>query len=166
MEERFVVKTELDKKGCRIVARVRDRKFRYVRFAVILLGLLYIVLSWAVRDPNALLYTILLGALASLAAFRPQIQGWISWRSVKDSARDSELRFTDEGIQVSSSAAQGTNLHSKYGKIVETKEYFLLYPQKNLANVLPKADFTVGNPDEFAAFLAEKTGLTVEKLRG
>ena len=39
MEERFVVKTELDKKGCRIVARVRDRKFRYVRFAVILLGL-------------------------------------------------------------------------------------------------------------------------------
>lgn len=48
-----------------------------------------------------------------------------------------------------------------YGTLEKTS-YFV---GKGLGHILPKAEFEAGDPEEFRAFLAGRTGLPVTRLR-
>lgn len=67
-----------------------------------------------------------------------------------------EFRFDADGFQL---RFRGEKKLHKYGDLVqsiETEKHYFLYLNRNLAYILPKADFAAGDAGAFAAFLQEK----------
>ena len=54
--------------------------------------------------------------------------------------------------------------YGAFESIFHGKEAFYLYLNRQQALVIPERCFTHGDPSAFGAFLAEKTGLTVEEV--
>lgn len=67
-----------------------------------------------------------------------------------------EYRFDAEGFQL---RYKGEKILHKYADVVqalETEDYYFLYLSRNMAYILPKADFAQGQASAFAAFLQQQ----------
>lgn len=168
MEAKFVVHRIARRQDMTPFARVLYAKRRIVYF---ILALVY----WAVfayythayywSGYHALL--LLLAVLFSLyAAFFPRYMGWRIWRGRNKKARESVLTFCDDCVRASSTLDEGTIHYDVFLRLVENDKYFFLFIQKYSAHVLPKDQFTQGDPADFSAFIAEKTGLQIERMKG
>ncbi len=102
-----------------------------------------------VFKPDTLVYP------AAAIAFFSLIFGWSPIAAVKKinpAIRDNpqEFRFSDGGIDCSTGVSQSKldwNLWIKYG---ESREFFLLYPSRQAAQIIPKRAFS--SESELAAF--------------
>ncbi len=76
--------------------------------------------------------------------------------SLPDEPIKQEFRFDAEGFQL---RFQGQKKLHKYSDVIQTIEsdkHYFLYLTRNLAYILPKADFAAGDAKTFAAFLQGK----------
>ena len=49
--------------------------------------------------------------------------------------------------------------------VCETKEYFALLQSRNHGHIYDKNGFSWGTPEEFRAFIQQKTGLKIQKVQ-
>ena len=92
---------------------------------------------------------------------------WLLGRSVEKYAADYEpfemwVEFRDDGFRCS--YCEDDNAYSDITAIKENDRYFFLLIKGGHA-VLRKGCFTIGDESEFAAFLAEKSGLNVRRTK-
>ena len=92
---------------------------------------------------------------------------WLMGRSVEKYAADYEpfdmwVEFRDDGFRCS--YCEDDNAYSDITAIKESDRYFFLLIKGGHA-VLRKGCFTVGDEAEFAAFIAEKSGLNVRRTK-
>lgn len=92
---------------------------------------------------------------------------WLMDRSVEKYAADYEpfdmwVEFRDDGFRCS--YCEDDNAYSDITAIKESDRYFFLLIKGGHA-VLRKGCFTVGDEAEFAAFIAEKSGLNVRRTK-
>jgi len=86
-------------------------------------------------------------------------------KRAEDTLKSVIYTFGDEKISIRDGEEE-FEAYDSFEKITEDSERFMLYMRRTYALILPKQDFTHGNPDEFAAFISEKTGLEVKRVKG
>ena len=84
--------------------------------------------------------------------------------SLPDEPIKQEFRFDAEGFQLRFRGEKKLHKYSDLERGVETGKHYFLYLNRNLAYILPKADFAMGNAAAFAAFLQEK-GVPVVQVK-
>lgn len=70
------------------------------------------------------------------------------------------ITFTDETQNFSSEFESSSLKYSAFEALVETENTFFLFVGRNQAVTVGKDEFSFGTPDEFRAFIQEKTGKT------
>ena len=165
MEKRFEVKTTLSLQDNLALHKVHG-KAQQTRFCLYsMLAAVAALYLWIRQDKYALLFTLLTVLLIACTLFYPIILGRLSYKKSRAEICENTYSFYDHKIGVRSAREDSLNDYDVFTQIQENSRYFFLYTKGTLVLVLPKRDFLLGNPEGFAAFMANKTGLTPRKLR-
>ena len=156
MKRSFTVNTKHTEDAYRVYAKVHlDARSTPLTQAVsIVLGIVITAggVFAIVNQGFRLLYaiTVVVGLLCILS--RPLGL----WNMRRRLVRNAENNFT-----VTYPGQSETIPYRDLKRAVETEHYFFLYTDVRMAHILPKQDFTWGDPAAFGPFIAEKSGLTV-----
>jgi len=165
MDKHFEVKTTLSFEDNMILHKIHGKDSQHRTMLYTALAAVAAVYLWVKQDKYALLFTILTLVLALIAVFYSRILGSLSYKRIKNEIGEQVYTFYDRQIGVKSAQEDSLNEYKVFTKIVETPERYFLYTQGTLVLVLPKKDFILSNADNFGGFLANRTGLTVKKLK-
>lgn len=162
MEARFVVRPQLELRDFAAFARILYGKVRilYLMMCIVFWGL---VLFMVGRDVVFVAFAIL---ITLLTLFLPVIMGWRIRRGMNQKLKESEYRFSEERVEITTNLDAGVAKYDAFVKIAEDSEHYFLLVGKYGGYILPKRDFVEGEPAEFAAFITEKTGLEMKFVRG
>lgn len=98
------------------------------------------------------------------AARLDAIRGWKEKKKYEGTITSTSF-FDDHLCDVSNQNATTTLAYSGVTAIEESDDFFLmLYPGAR-AIITAKSDFTIGTPDDFRAFIVEKTGKKIKLIR-
>ncbi len=161
MEPRFEMQTTVNKDLVKQLAHytLMKPRFRISRLILLCIGLFELWLS----SPAS----IAVGVLAILYTLcYPLLIQWNYWRRNQPKAGTlySYSFFDDRFTIVNGSLSQSAQYDDLF-EVEETKEVFGLKRDKNGAVILPKSAFTLGSPDDFRAFIEEKTGKKIRFIR-
>ncbi|NLF28755.1 MAG: YcxB family protein [Clostridiales bacterium] len=76
-----------------------------------------------------------------------------------------DCRFSDDAVRSTDELQKVEASYRSYSRFVECRGYYLLFIGAGKAVTLKKTGFTVGNPDDFPAFIGEKTNLKLERVK-
>lgn len=168
MKRSFTVNTKHTEDAYRVYAKVHlDARSTPLTQAVsIVLGIVITAggVFAIVNQGFRLLYaiTVVVGLLCILS--RP-LGLWNMRRRLVQNAENMSMnidyQFLDDNFTVTYPGQSETIAYRDLKRAVETEHYFFLYTDVRMAHILPKKDFTWGDPAAFAPFIAEKSGLTV-----
>lgn len=74
-----------------------------------------------------------------------------------------DYRFFPDGFQLRYQGQKESKTYADIQQALESRDYFFLYMSRSMAFILPKADFTQGDPAAFASFL-EDNQITLTQL--
>ena len=162
MEARFVVRPKLELRDFAAFARILYGKVRilYLMMCIVFWGL---VLFMVGRDIVFVAFAIL---ITLITLFLPVIMGWRIRRGMNQKVKESEYRFSEERVEITTNLDAGVAKYDAFVKIAEDSEHYFLLVGKYSGYILPKRDFVEGEPTKFTAFIAEKTGLEMKFVRG
>ena len=162
MEARFVVRPKLDLRDFAAYARLLYGKARilFVMLCIVSWGLVFFVVG---RDVVFIAYSIL---VTLYTLFFPVIMGWRIRRGLNRKVKESEYRFSEERVEITTNVDAGVSKYDAYVKLASDRERYFLLVGKYGGHILPRRDFVKGEPAEFAAFITEKTGLEMKFVRG
>ena len=174
-EKRFVIRPRLERKLLEDlvalhskVGKDTDTKINRIANAVLLIaGIILLacsaVLFWLGGVSGTALLSLALGAFAVVwFAFRGRIAARRMQRNSEKYAQDQVITLDDAGIRAESKAAQTAYQYDAVEAIYHWRGAYVLYVDKVHILPLPIADFIEGSPDDFAAYITEKTGLPVQ----
>lgn len=161
MEPRFEMQTTVNKDLMKQLAHysLMKPRFRISRLLLLCIGLFELWLS----SPAS----IAVGVIALLYALcYPMLIQWNYWRRNQPKAGTlySYSFFDDRFTIVNGSLSQSAQYDDLF-EVEETKEVFGLKRDKNGTVILPKPAFTTGSPEDFRAFIEEKTGKKIKFIR-
>ena len=90
---------------------------------------------------------------------------WLVWRQEAKNISPVCVCLNDDGLTLKSPKGTEVRPYSAFTKAWVYKEYWLLFLDKHHAEILPRSAMTVGDPDAFPAFWAEKTGIPIKKFK-
>ncbi len=173
----FQIHSAYDRKALKTMARVLRKTMRRKRsialrvfgwFAVTLMLLSEIALaaldafSWDVETALILLLCVV---MVATLLFEDDLNGWLAAFSLIPGTREADTRFTPDCYTVVTQAAEVRWNYENIKAVGETSDSFVLMLSKRHTQQFPKAGMTEGTPDEFRAFLTEKTGLPVRFVK-
>ena len=165
MEPRFIVRTTLDKPACKALARHQMRKLKFYFWATDVVLAVLVAMLWRQGSAFAGLASMALLLVLAYTLFCDQLAGAMIYRSANLSDGETEYAFGEDAVTVTNRAETGRIRYASFFGIHETATHCFLYIQKNVAIVLPKKDITVGDPAQFGAFIAGKTGKALLRCR-
>ncbi len=104
------------------------------------------------------LYGLILAVVGLVLACMPLIRRYTHIRAYRDSKKyqgEIEVTFADEQIEVRSNDGESRLKWSVYSKMLDTKNFLLLYLSPRLFSIVPKKAFA-GPADEFIDFAKDK----------
>lgn len=122
------------------------------------------ILLWAWNSEEKILLSIVTLLVWAVVLFMDRFYGWIFYRGRNRAVKEISYTFNDEAVLLQDALEEGKLDYAAFVKLVEDRKYFFLFVQKHAAHILPKAGFTQGDPADFAAFIAEKTGIEVKRV--
>lgn len=168
--------------GTKGVQRLSDRGMRRGGWLLLLLGGFVTLMYWP--DPLNLQlplmmawpgpFFLVVGAMIVIQRRPGQAESlqpyWAQRAWKKWSGQDPELRwryrFTPEGVELHNSGSDHRYDYSHLQKVWEDEGHFYLTLDGRVWHILNKSQFTKGNPEQFALFLAEQTGRPVRWVNG
>lgn len=75
------------------------------------------------------------------------------------------IHFFDDGFQDAFSDREIRYMYRAVQAVYETEAHFILFVTKATAEVVKKSAFTTGDPAQFADFIQQKTGLSIQYLK-
>lgn len=120
------------------------------------------ILLWVWNGEDKILMLVLALLVWAIALFLDRFVGWRVYRGRNRGVKEISYTFCDETLLIQDALKEGKIGYAAFTRLVEDRKRYFLYVQKRAAFILPKSDFTKGDPAEFAAFIAEKTGLKIK----
>ena len=158
MHPKYIVRTTLDRAACRALARHQMRRLKFYFFSLDIMLAVCVVMLWVRGSAFAGLASVVLLLLLAYTLFSDRLAGAMIFQSANHDVGETEYAFFEDEIKAVNRAETSRLHYAGFPAIHETGEHFFLYIQKNVAIILPKADFAEGDPAKFGLFLAEKTG--------
>ena len=153
-------------KGLRKTVRKKhSRRSHFFGWIVIILGLL---LSWpsdaGIEKKNVVTW-IVIAILLLVTVFEDQLNGWLARKRMLPGSAHAKATFTEEGYRSETGAGNTNWNYETISALAETNDYFIFLFGQNHAQVYDKRTMTGGTPEEFRAFLQEKTGKELAALK-
>ena len=172
MEEvRFVVRPRLERKLLEDlvalhskVGKDTDTKINRIANAVLLIAGIVLLACSAVLFWTATFLLSLLVGVVGLVLYGSR-RRFAAGRMQRNSEKYSQNQTTtvdDEGIRVVSGSAEAAYRFDAVEAVYRWRGAYVLYVDKVHIIPLPLADFVEGSPDDFPAYISEKTGLSVQ----
>lgn len=132
-------------------------------FASLILNFLRIkVTSWSI--PICIGFLAFVFAVYDQWGDRRRLVALLSWREYKDKDTEFYYRFVENEFTVHSPVADSRYDYSVVQDIVEGTGHYLLITGVNMAHILRKEDFIVGNFADFGPWLSQKLGKEIIKM--
>ena len=173
--EKFVVRPRLERRLLEDLVALhskvgKDTDTKITRAADIVLlvmGIVMIVDAAVMFALNGVtgtfVLTLLVGAAALvLFAFRRRFAARRMQRNSEKYSQNQTTTVDDEGIRVVSGSAEAAYRFDAVEAVYRWRGAYVLYVDKVHIIPLPLADFVEGSPDDFPAYISEKTGLSVQ----
>ena len=97
--------------------------------------------------------------------FRNRLNAKISQKNFLKGVGTEYLIFNDEALFARNNKGEGKYFYEAFTELYTDGERYYLLADKKHAIILPKRSFTEGDPETFAAFFAEKTGLAIQTIK-
>ena len=170
MEARYVVVQKYTKELCRnfgaVAQRFASRKasFLFVMILFSLMSAVNFVLGSVVWGFFLVIWAM---AFLFLMLFAPELNGMKIYRALSTTLCTDGLSvaFFDDRFEERSAVSAASYLYEAIVRIAETNTVYFLYTGKNMAILIDKRAFTKGDAESFSAFISQKTGKTVEKVK-
>ena len=104
-------------------------------------------------------------ALGCLFIFLPR---WRARQAIKNASRildPVEVTISDEGIESSNSVAAGKSSWDAFTRYAETKNLFMVYPNRVMFHIYPRRVFTPDEVDTFRGMLEQRLGAASKAYR-
>lgn len=164
MENRFEVKATFDLNAAKAIDRATNRAFHIFLWVVLGLAVaLAAVMVFAFEDSNKLFWGLICGWFILLSLGYRWLNPRIIMRGYNKKVGEVTYGFGEDALRIDCAVECATVQYDAMVKLVEARDYFLLYPQKRAAYALPKAGFTRGSAADFLPFIEQKTGLTAKR---
>ena len=176
MEEvRFVVRPRLERKLLEDlvalhskVGKDTDTKIsRAADLVLLVVGVILVVDAAVMFALNGFTGTFLLSLLVGIAGLvlygsRRRFAAQRMQRNSEKYSKNQTTTVDDEGIRVVSGSAEAAYRFDAVEAVYRWRGAYVLYVDKVHIIPLPLADFVEGSPDDFPAYISEKTGLSVQ----
>lgn len=172
MEARFAAKQYLNEEDviAFVKAHYRKQLSKGVLISVLSFVILFVLsnLIWDWLSWTAVVVSCIVFCIIVLWEMRllPRKIAREMMKAANPKAGTTVLSLYDDKAIDQDNLSEHVMCYGNFLEFVETEDYFFLYIQKNQAYMLNKLNFTHGNPAEFAAFISEKTGLEVKRVKG
>ena len=164
LDDRFVVKATFDLEAAKAIDRATNRAFHILLWVVLALAIvLAAVMILVFEDADIVFWGLICGWLAVLTLGYKLLNPRIILRSYNKKVGEVTYGFGEDALRIDCAVEHSVVQYAALVKLVEAKDYFLLYPQKRAAFALPKARFVQGSAVEFLPFIEQKTGLTAKR---
>lgn len=174
---RFTVETAysaraMSRLGRALRCTLRKKHNRISRFIgwtlVVLIVILLVPLGGApfVWDTRTRLDLLVLVVLLPTLLFEDQINGWIAWKRRLPGTETCTTWFGETVYCNALESGKSEFAYDRVLRLVETRDYFVMILSKNHGQLYAKSGLSGGTVEEFRAFLQEKTGQPVEKIKG
>ena len=158
----------LSRAGALVGSRTKSLIWRLVGAAISLYMFYMAAMALFVLEGMAVFGVIyLLCALAAGAwtLFVYRIRGWYIQRMFLKGPQEQKAFFKEDNYEIIAGEDHAVGEYGDLWKIGQSKDYFLLFLGKNVGHILAKAGMTGGTPEQFQAFLEEKTGKEMLQLK-
>lgn len=158
-------------RGWSVGKKVRRKLIYFVMGgALILMGCFVIALPLILgdRQPYFLapgIFLLVWGLLAILFGISLNIDGWLTWRRYSPKNTEIQIEFCEDYFASYFPTGESRTSYTVIQKLFEDQMRYFLFVNKNAAVIIRKDSFTVGDPTEFGAWIAEKTEEEITKLR-
>lgn len=156
-------------RGLRKTVRKKRSRRVHIFAAVVILLELFLLIATAVSgepfgagDVGTL---IALGIVISASLFEDRMNAWIAKKNLLPGSELAVATFEEDGYLSVTGAAESKFFYAQILAIAETKRYFILLLSAKHAQAYDKTRISGGSEEDFRAFLAEKTGKTVEYIK-
>lgn len=150
------------------IRRKRSRRTHVFGWIIMLLALLLTLprngAPFVLEGRMVLTWLVVLVLLVVLIWEDP-INAWLARRRALPGTQESTVVFTQEGFHSSVEMGSSDWHYDKILQIAELQDYFVFVFSSSHGQVYDKRTLTGGTPEEFAAFITERTGKPVQKLR-
>lgn len=165
MDKRFVFRTTLSRQDVQALAKQQMRK--NVRFMALCCTILVAgtILLWVRGGEYRVFLSVAAAVLIVLTVFMEKIMGALMYRNANREAGETSYTFTDSDVYMRCKAQEGGIAYKVFEQIIETNDRFFLCIQRS-AFILPKKDLAEGDLEDFRAFLSEKTGKAIRRVKG
>lgn len=102
-------------------------------------------------------------AFILLFVFKNRVNAWASRRNTAK-MENLTIKCSDDGITEKSTEMLVQVPYTAIARVFHYRQRYFLFVDKRRAYILPEAHFVVGDPRDFASFITEKTGKTVEYI--
>lgn len=165
MEARFKVQTHTSLEDMVALQRVSQPKWsRVLLWISAIICTVGSILIWAWGGEDKILMSVIALLVWAMALFADRFSGWLAYRGRNHAVKEISYTFCDETMLVQDALEDGRLGYAAFVKLLEDRRYYFLFVQKRAAHILPKMDFTQGNPADFVVFIAEKTGIKVKQV--
>lgn len=105
---------------------------------------------------------VLMGvAFILLFVFKNRVNAWASRRNTAK-IKNLTIKFSDTTLTEKNEQALVQMPYTSFTRVLYYKKRYFLFVDKRRAYILPEGHFAVGDPRDFADFIAQKTGHPVE----
>lgn len=160
------------RRGWSVIKSATRRKMFYFVAGVllVLMGYFVIALPLAYGDwqPHMLVLgglTLFWGLLSFFFWKIPNINSWLTWKRYSPKNTEVLVEFCEDYFAGYMPTGESRTSYTVIQKLFEDQMRYFLFVNKNTAVIVRKDGFTVGEPAEFGAWIAEKTGEEITKLR-
>lgn len=105
------------------------------------------------------------GVYLLLSLRRTPLGAGAAWRSYPEKGKLLTYRATEDGVICQSEGSRLNFAYSLVQCVLEDRERFYLFVDQRAAHMLRKDGFVQGAPEEFRAFITQKTGQPVEMIK-
>ena len=187
MEPRFEVRTVTDKELMTHLAKyaLKNPRRRILTVLVVCMGLLLFYMygsyldPWIIRwafsadNPNGVSSFIVYWIFLLFGVFFLLYPLYVFhmmrlkfWRVYRHRAGEVNAHaFFEDHFTSETKGVSSVMQYESLFEVIETKEVFCIKSTKAHGAVLPKTSFTTGSPDDFRAFIEEKTGKKIRFIR-
>lgn len=169
----LTVHTTYDTKALTALAKalrktVRIKSSRVTRVIALSIILLCLLLIWcSLDDPwSVVQYVFVIVLLGTISWKEDALNAFFARRKGMPDLKECTTVFSEDHFETSLSGVVSQWAYSRIIALAETDAYLVLILSKNQGHICEKSSLDSGSIEALRSFLEEKTGLTIQRIRG
>ena len=158
----------LSKAGAQVNSRTKSLIWRLIGAVIAVYMLCMGVMSIALLEGMEIfgvIYLVCGIAVGAWTLFVYRIRAWYVQKFFLKGPQEQKAFFTEEHYEIIAGEDHAVGEYEDLWKIAQNDRYFLLFLGKNVGHILAKEGMTGGTPEQFQAFLEERTGKQMFQMK-